>query len=244
MTSKIRKKNWYFCGVYRSHKGKLTPFTTRNINNIISEQILVVKTCFEFSNIALQLSLDLRASIQFDAPVISLEEIRLEINKSKLAVTQSETSTCRRPRRKRSELVLTKLQTSESSSSTFEPLLSLPVPKLVYDTHNDVEEEIVPGSVVIHKDAFASHFAIVLRIESIWAEVLFLSSKEFGRYYRRATKDELALAGFIYTKPTNLCLVTRNTNELYQRDINESYPYGLKFPEHRVQDLIKEFITG
>ena len=96
-------------------------------------------------------------------------------------------------------------------------------------------EELKPGSVVIHEDSGGHHFAIILKIKDSYADVLFLSSKGIGRQYRQATKDELALMGYVYSKKTYLCLVTRPVYELYSKKLD--------FPEYRVQDLIQEFIN-
>jgi hypothetical protein len=93
------------------------------------------------------------------------------------------------------------------------------------------------GDVATHEDGEGIHFAIVLDIyvQNVkWADVLFFSSKNFGRRYRRATKEEIALAGFVETKPTFLCFVSR--------PVDDFYPRGIKFPEHRVEDLRNEFL--
>ncbi len=212
-----QKKKWYLCGVYRSSTGKLIPFRIRNNNNNIffTQQVLVIKIVNEISYTAAQLSEDLCLSIPFNTPVLSSEEIKLILDKFEL-----------------SKLAL---ESIPAQVQILVPTPSIPTPVLICDK-KEAEEEIVPGSVVIHKDETNNHFAIVLEIRHARAELLFLSSKEFGRRFRKATKDELALAGFVYTRPTNLCLVTRRINELY--------PRGLIFPEHRIKDLIKEFITG
>ena len=95
-------------------------------------------------------------------------------------------------------------------------------------------DELRPGSVVTHEDSGGHHFAIILEIEGNRTELLFLSSKRFGRRCREATKDELALTGFVYSKKTYLCLVTRYASDLCSQRLN--------LPEHRTQDLIREFI--
>jgi hypothetical protein len=119
----------------------------------------------------------------------------------------------------------------ENTEPLVEPLVILPSNL----SSDPLDKPINSGSIVTHEDADGHHFAIVLEVEGNRAELLFLSSKRFGRRCREATKDELALTGFVYTKKTYLCLVTRSVSDLCSQGVN--------FPEHRVQDLIKEFIV-
>lgn len=94
--------------------------------------------------------------------------------------------------------------------------------------------EVLVGSVVIHQDERGEHIAILLDMDNQYAIALFFSSIPYGMGSREATKEEMALAGFVYTKQTFLCLVHRQVNEFYPHQ-------GLDFPAHRVQDLRKEF---
>ena len=123
------------------------------------------------------------------------------------------------------QIVLSKEEIAEVISQSPEPVEPIKI----------LAKELGSGSVVTHEDNKGHHFAIVLNIDGNDADLLFLSSKEFGRKYRAATKEELALAGFAYSRKTYLCLVNRPITELY--------PRNLDFPKHRVQDLIKEFIN-
>ncbi len=95
-------------------------------------------------------------------------------------------------------------------------------------------EEIVVGSIAIHQDESKNHIALVLDMDDQYTLALFFSSVAYGIRSREATTDELALAGFAYTKQTFLCLVHRLTNEFYHHQ-------GLTFPDYRVQDLRREF---
>ena len=94
--------------------------------------------------------------------------------------------------------------------------------------------EVVVGSVVIHRDASKEHVALILDLGDQYAMALFFSSMVYGLGYREATLEELALAGYVYTRQTFLCLVHRPSNEFYPHQ-------GLEFPEHRVQKLRREF---
>jgi len=94
--------------------------------------------------------------------------------------------------------------------------------------------EVQVGSVVIHQDNRGEHIAILLDLDAQYAMALFFSSVAYGLCSREAALEELALAGFVYTKQTFLCLVHRQANEFYPHQ-------GLEFPAHRVQALRKEF---
>jgi hypothetical protein len=93
--------------------------------------------------------------------------------------------------------------------------------------------QVTVGSVATHEDGGRIHWTIVLDLPNdTHAWVLFFSSTPHGRCSRQATKDELALAGFVSTRPTYLNLVYRPVEDFYVRG---------SFPEHRVEALKKEF---
>ena len=94
--------------------------------------------------------------------------------------------------------------------------------------------EVLVGSVVAHRDEGGEHIALILDLDAQYAIALFFGSYGYGMDSRLATVEEMALAGFVYTRETFLCLVHRQTNEFYPHQ-------GLEFPAHRVQDLRKEF---
>ena len=94
--------------------------------------------------------------------------------------------------------------------------------------------EVLVGNVVVHRDAAKEHVALILDLNDQYAMALFFSSVGYGIGYREATREELALAGYVYTKQTLLCLVHRPSHEFHPHQ-------GLEFPAHRVQALRREF---
>lgn len=95
---------------------------------------------------------------------------------------------------------------------------------------------VYPGSVVTHDDTEGSHYAIVLSIyPGNYADILMFSSKELGYRVRPITQEELALSGYINSKKTFI--------SLKRRPIWELRPRGLEFPDHRVEELKREFMS-
>jgi len=95
--------------------------------------------------------------------------------------------------------------------------------------------DVSVGSVATHDDGDGNHQAIILDLPnstSAWA--VFFSSKPYGRVSRLATKDEIALAGFVSSKSTYLNLV--------MRPVIDFFSCGITFPEHRIEDLRKEYL--
>lgn len=99
--------------------------------------------------------------------------------------------------------------------------------------------ELVAGSIAHHLDDTAhQHVAIVLELRPRLAACLFFTSSPatWAKYYRRAHKDELALAGYVARRTTYLASVLRPPEDLT--------PTGLIFPEHRRVALLTEFFGG
>ncbi len=99
------------------------------------------------------------------------------------------------------------------------------------------EPSLQPGAVAIHFDRERSHHSIILDVGENKSKALFFtSSTKWGqnKTTRRATTDELALAGFPVRKVSYLSLVERDNADFQIRDWT--------FPEWRVEALKKEFI--
>ncbi|MCK9567616.1 hypothetical protein M0R72_01540 [Candidatus Pacearchaeota archaeon] len=95
--------------------------------------------------------------------------------------------------------------------------------------------DVSVGSVATHDDGEGHHQAIILDLPnatSAWA--IFFSSKQYGRVTRVATKDEIALAGFVSSKTTYLNLV--------MRPVIDFFSCGITFPDHRITDLRREYL--
>lgn len=107
------------------------------------------------------------------------------------------------------------------------PSLDDPPPAFVVS-----EAEIVRGSVAQYHDG-AQHMAIVLSVGEAMHDALFFTSNDQWTVARRATTEELALAGFVYKRPTYLGLVRRPAGGFL--------PTGIVFPDHRVEALRREF---
>lgn len=91
-----------------------------------------------------------------------------------------------------------------------------------------------PGSVAIHGDEGGSHVAVVLGENGENCEALFFTSNpRWSERSRRATRDELAMAGYVQTKPTYLAFVIR--------PVGSFEPTGLTYPESWVSHLRQEF---
>lgn len=107
------------------------------------------------------------------------------------------------------------------------------IKNLEEETTSPQTEQVSVGSVATHEDGGRIHWTIVLDLPNdTHAWVLFFSSTPHGRCSRQATKDELALAGFVSTRPTYLNLVYRPVEDFHARG---------SFPEHRIEALKKEF---
>lgn len=89
------------------------------------------------------------------------------------------------------------------------------------------------GDVSVHNDG-ERHWAIVLDVQGDDCEALFFTSNpDWASYTRLATKDEVALAGFVASRPTYLAYVVRSRWDFF--------PRGIRFPEHRIETLRQEF---
>jgi hypothetical protein len=96
---------------------------------------------------------------------------------------------------------------------------------------------LAPGVIAIHNDEFGQHHAVILDIEGAECKALFFTSNShWGLMSRRATKDELAMAGFVYSRPTYLAYVVRS--------IWDFHSTGLIFPKHWIQSLKQEFVRN
>ncbi len=92
---------------------------------------------------------------------------------------------------------------------------------------------VTSGDVSIHHDG-EQHWAVVLDVRGDECEALFFtSSPDWAEKTRRATRDELAMAGFISTRPTYLAYVVRSCWDFT--------PRGHRFPQHWVESLKQEF---
>ncbi len=90
------------------------------------------------------------------------------------------------------------------------------------------------GDVAIHDDGGGQHWAVVLDTEGDQCEALFFTSRPgWSLKSRRATTEELAMAGYVTTRPTYLAYVTVRVWDLE--------PLGRNFPNHWVESLRQEF---
>lgn len=95
--------------------------------------------------------------------------------------------------------------------------------------------EIKAGMVALHHDQDGEHFVIVLEP---WGRdrvacLFFTSSPNFGKVNRRATKEEIALAGFVTSKVTYLAGCVRDTADMDAT--------GKSFSKERTSALCAEF---
>ena len=99
--------------------------------------------------------------------------------------------------------------------------------------------EVKDGTVGYHTDENGCHHAIILKVKNKVALALFFTgSSGWGRSKkkkRRATKSEIALAGFVVRKDTYLVPVVREKTEFRSN--------GITFPEDRVKELLEEFFS-
>jgi hypothetical protein len=95
------------------------------------------------------------------------------------------------------------------------------------------------GSVARHVSNGREHMSIILRVRANGnAPCLFFTSnpnwkRVSNRRYRRATDEEIKLAGMITSKETYLTSAVRHSSEFL--------PIGVEFPDHRLESLYKEF---
>jgi len=102
-------------------------------------------------------------------------------------------------------------------------------PSSVYNTHMD----LIPGQVAIHYDG-NEHVAVILSMEGDQCEALFFTSNpSWAEVCRRATVDELAMAGYVSTKRTYLAYVIRPCWNFS--------PIEAIYPQHWVENLRREF---
>lgn len=94
-------------------------------------------------------------------------------------------------------------------------------------------EIVVSGDVSLHSDE-RQHMAVILEVSGDECEALFFTSNpNWASNSRRATRDEIALAGFVSSRPTYLAYVMRPTWDFS--------PTGVRFPAHRIESLKQEF---
>jgi len=100
---------------------------------------------------------------------------------------------------------------------------------------NTPKREAIPGTIVKIEDGDKKHQALVLRVGVFDADVLIFSSRpKWAKKFRRATSDELSLAGFHTSKETFLCFANRSREFIYST--------GITYPERRVFELEREFV--
>ncbi len=96
-----------------------------------------------------------------------------------------------------------------------------------------VGEIVAIGDVAMHDDG-NQHIAVILSVTEQECEAVFFTSNPvWAENSRRATREELALAGFVKSRPTYLAYVKRPTWDFH--------PLGRTFPTHRVATLLEEF---
>jgi hypothetical protein len=93
--------------------------------------------------------------------------------------------------------------------------------------------DVRPGDLAFHDDG-KRHMAVILRLKGDECGALFFtSSPDWAARSRRATSDELAMAGFVSTRPTYLAYVRRRRWDFL--------PTGQTFPVAWVEALSREF---
>lgn len=96
-----------------------------------------------------------------------------------------------------------------------------------------IRMDLVPGQVAIHYDG-NEHVSVILNVEGDSCEALFFTSNpSWAEVCRRATSDELAMAGYVSTKRTYLAYVTRPCWNFS--------PTEAVYPQHWVDGLRREF---
>lgn len=101
------------------------------------------------------------------------------------------------------------------------------------------EEEAVlqVGSIAMHSDSAGEHMAIILQVGDRFCDALFFTSNpSWAGYARRATKEELAFAGYVHSRTTYLSRVVRATSS-FQACCNA-------VPSDYIEKYLKEFPIG
>lgn len=89
------------------------------------------------------------------------------------------------------------------------------------------------GDVALHNDG-SQHMAIILDLNGDECEALFFTSQpNWAERSRRATREELAMAGFVSSRVTYLAYVVRPYWDFA--------PLGRSFPHHWVENYRQEF---
>jgi hypothetical protein len=102
-----------------------------------------------------------------------------------------------------------------------------------------IKSKFKPGKVVLQVDfGQKNHVGILIKQLSNerWILLMFTgfsSGIQWTRNARKATQEELALAGFVSRKDTYLALVTRPESVLE--------PLEQEFPEYRIEEFLMEF---
>ncbi len=100
--------------------------------------------------------------------------------------------------------------------------------------NHKTNSDLVPGRVAEHVDSEGHHTAIILTVgaELCWS-LFFTTRPKWSKIYRRATNEELALAG----KPARGISYLAPT----YRPHDEFQNFGPLFPSHRIMALMDEF---
>lgn len=94
------------------------------------------------------------------------------------------------------------------------------------------------GVIGSHYNNGKIHEAIILKVnknKNLAKALFFTSSNNWNYKARKATKEKIALASFIFSKTTYLAPVIR---PLYEFELHDIY-----FPKHRVRALYNEFFV-
>lgn len=93
--------------------------------------------------------------------------------------------------------------------------------------------DVRPGDLTFHEDR-KRHMAVILTLKGDECGALFFTSNpEWAAKSRRATQDELTMAGFVSSRPTYLAYVRRRRWDFT--------PTGQTFPVAWIEALIREF---
>ena len=93
--------------------------------------------------------------------------------------------------------------------------------------------DIRPGDLTFHDDG-KRHVAVILTLQGDECGALFFTSDpDWAIKSRRATQDELRMAGFVASRPTYLAYVRKRRWDFI--------PTGQTFPTDWIEALIREF---
>jgi hypothetical protein len=93
---------------------------------------------------------------------------------------------------------------------------------------------VASGDIAVHDDG-GQHWAVVLDVTNDECEALFFTSNpSWAERTRRATREELAMAGYVTTRPTYLAYVVRSSWDFIPVE-------GRNFPTHWIEALRQEF---